>query len=157
MSRSHKAILAEELDNWFETAEPNQYMLFVSKLKSNKRLDLPESFYNWSMEAKQSFKKSEIPGVTHVNFSARVQTVDKAVNPRFHKLLRRFFAKTGCPILINTSFNVEANQLFALPKTHTNALNTHLDYLVMEKAFLINKGALENTINKINQKTFKLD
>ena len=151
------AILAEELDNWFETAEPNQYMLFVSKLKSNKRLDLPESFYNWSMEAKQSFKKSEIPGVTHVDFSARVQTVDKAVNPRFHKLLRRFFAKTGCPILINTSFNVRGEPIVCTPKdAYECFLNTHLDYLVMEN-FLISKGALENTINKINQKTFNLD
>jgi carbamoyltransferase len=81
--------------------------------------------------------RSQVPAVTHVDFSARVQTVDRETNPVYHSLIRKFHQKTGCPILINTSFNVRGEPMVCTPgEAYDCFMRTHMDYLVLGRFFL---------------------
>jgi carbamoyltransferase len=110
------AVLREDVADWFELDADSPYMLLVADVKRERRRAMT------SVEAalfgidKLNVARSEIPAVTHVDYSARVQTVHPETNPRFHALLARFKAKTGCPVLINTSFNVRSEPIVCTPE-----------------------------------------
>jgi len=131
------SILKEELSNWFELDKESPYMLMVSKVCKDKRL-LPdnedESLFGIE---KLNIPRSEIPAVTHIDFSARVQTVDSLTNPRYHRLIKQFFEKTGCPVLVNTSFNVRGEPIVCDPEDAFKCfMGTELDILIIDNMIL---------------------
>ena len=131
------SILKEELSNWFELDKESPYMLMVSEVCKDKRL-LPsnedESLFGIE---KLNIPRSKIPAVTHIDFSARVQTVDSLTNPRYHKLIKQFFDKTGCPVLVNTSFNVRGEPIVCNPEDAFKCfMGTELDILIIDNIIL---------------------
>lgn len=109
------AVLREHVENWFDFSDDSPYMLFVAPVKSNRTRVLSEHENSLFGIDKLAVPRSEIPAVTHVDYSARVQTVHEETNPRFHQLLSRFHEKTGCPVLVNTSFNVRGEPIVCTP------------------------------------------
>ena len=125
------AILAENTHEWFEIDTDSPYMLFVSKIDHSKMLATPDT--SVSGFEKLDIQRSVIPAVTHVDYSARIQTVHHQTNPKFHKLLTFFFEETGCPILINTSFNIRGEPIVCTPEDAFKCfMGTDLDMLVIE-------------------------
>ena len=112
-------------------------MLIVSDVHTNKRLPAePESEALFGID-KLKVARSAIPAVTHVDYSARIQTVHKDTNPRFHRLLSEFDQATGCPVLVNTSFNVRGEPIVASPEdAYRCFMRTEMDYLVLENCLL---------------------
>ena len=104
-----------------------------------------------------NIKKSEIPAVTHVDFSARIQTVIKVTNQRYYNLILKFKEKTGCPVLVNTSFNVRGEPIVNSPTDAFNCfMGTELDYLVIEN-FILEKNKQDPDLKKDYKKEFELD
>ncbi len=131
------AVLIEHVDDWFERAyeEESPYMLLIAPVARSRRRT-PEGTAT-GLEVVNEVR-SEIPAVTHVDQSARLQTVDRDRHPRFHSLLQRFWAKTGCPVLINTSFNVRGEPIVCTPEdAYRCFMGTNMDVLVMENFVLL--------------------
>ncbi len=132
------SILREDLNDWFEMNTDSPYMLFVSDVKKSRTLEL-------SNEQKKLFgidllnvKKSEIPAVTHVDYSARIQTVSKETNPLYYKLIEKFKEKTNCPVLVNTSFNIRGEPIVHTPEDAFKCfMGTELDVLVVGNCYLV--------------------
>ena len=134
------AILSEEVNNWFELETDSPYMLLVSKIKGNKKIKLENNQKNLKGIKKLDIKRSLIPAITHVDYSARVQTVNKNDNPIFYKLIKKFQNITGVPILVNTSFNVRDEPIVnSIEDAYKCFLKTDLDYLVCGN-FLLEKS-----------------
>jgi carbamoyltransferase len=102
--------------------------------------------------------RSDIPAVTHVDYSARIQTVDKRVNPKYHAVIENFYQKTGCPVIINTSFNVRGEPIVCTPQdAYLCFMRTDMDYLVLGN-FLIDKKDMPKLQHDIDwQKEYELD
>jgi carbamoyltransferase len=131
------AILIEEVNNWFELDAESPYMLLVSKVKENKKIKLEINQEDLVGIKKLNVKRSQIPAVTHVDYSARVQTVDQNNNPIFYKLIKKFQNITGVPILVNTSFNVRDEPIVnTVEDAYKCFLKTDLDCLVCGNFFL---------------------
>jgi carbamoyltransferase len=110
------AVLREDVSDWFELDADSPYMLLVADVKRERRRQMTNEEEALFGIDKLNVARSEIPAVTHVDYSARVQTVHADTNPRFHALIARFKAKTGCPVLINTSFNVRSEPIVCTPE-----------------------------------------
>lgn len=110
------SVLRERVSDWFEIDCDSPYMLLVANVNSVRCQAMTESEASLFGIDKLNIKRSEIPAVTHVDYSARIQTVHEETNPRYYKLLREFEAKTGCPVLINTSFNVRGEPIVCTPE-----------------------------------------
>lgn len=132
------AVKAELVNEWFELAsQKSPYMLLVAPVKSDKRIQS-------SVDSKHLFgidllnlPRSEIPAVTHLDYSARIQTVHKETNPRFYTLIEAFEKETGCPVLINTSFNVRGEPIVCSPEdAYRCFMRTEMDYLILENIIL---------------------
>lgn len=131
------AVLQEFAHNYFETDGNSPYMLFVAPLKLEKRKKLPENYDSFSLQEKLYTQHSDIPAVTHVDFSSRIQTVERKTNEKFHRLLEYFYKLTGCPALVNTSFNVRGEPIVCTPEDAFKCfMKTGMDYLVMGNYFL---------------------
>ena len=134
------AVLAEHVDDWFERvgAEQSPYMLLVSPVAKNRRTGRDAELEAARGLDKLAVPRSEIPAVTHVDYSARLQTVDGHRDPRFHALLERFYARTGCPVVINTSFNVRGEPIVCTPAdAYRCFMATNIDALVLENFVLL--------------------
>jgi carbamoyltransferase len=132
------SVLREELRDWFELDCDSPYMLLVAQVAKEKRLDAKESAVGL---AKLAVPRSQIPAVTHVDGSARIQTVRREDHPRYHALLAAFGKMTGCPVIVNTSFNVRGEPIVCRPAEAYRCLQrTHLDALVIGD-FLVRKEA----------------
>ena len=103
--------MREDVNSWFELDCDSPYMMLVSNVKKEKQLKMSKEQENLFGIDKLNIKRSSIPAVTHVDYSARIQTVHKETNPRYHKLISKFKEKTGCPLLVNTSFNVRGEPI----------------------------------------------
>ena len=135
----------------------SSYMLFVSDINKNKRIEMTEEQKNLFGIDKLNIKRSEIPAVTHVDYSARVQTVTKETNSRFYDLILKFKKKTGCPVLVNTSFNVRGEPIVNTPTDAFNCfMGTNLDYLVIGNCILDKNKQKQNFKNNFLEK-FELD
>jgi carbamoyltransferase len=137
------SILREDVDEFFEMRpnEDSPYMLLVAPVKEDKRLEVDESATGIDKLAQQ---RSVVPAITHVDCSARVQTVDRERYPRFAGILEAFKAKTGCPMLINTSFNVRGEPIVNTPEdAYRCFLGTNMDVLVVDK-FVLKKTEQPN-------------
>lgn len=110
------SVLAEDVADYFEIEEPSPYMLMVADVKRNRRRHLTQEQKDLFGIEKLNVPRSDIPAVTHVDYSARVQTVHAETNPRYHALISRFKARTGCPVLVNTSFNVRGEPIVCTPE-----------------------------------------
>ena len=131
------SVLREEVSRWFELDVDSPYMLLVADVARDKRLPAgPENGALLGID-KLSVQRSQIPAVTHVDYSARVQTVHAETNPRYYKLLKRFAQITGCPVLVNTSFNVRGEPIVCSPEdAYRCFMGTQLDMLVVGNAVL---------------------
>ena len=140
------AILAESTSDWFELDRKSPYMLFVAPVSINKLTELTGDEEVVSGLEQLSIPRSLIQAVTHVDNSARIQTVHKDSNPRFHMLIDQFEKLTECPLVINTSFNVRGEPIVYTPEdAYRCFMNTEMDYLVMEN-ILLAKVDQNNTI-----------
>ncbi len=131
------AVKSDKVSDWFEIDRKSPYMLLVAPVKQDKLLSMTEEQKQLFGIDRLNIPRSDIPAVTHVDYSARIQTVHDDTNPRFHELLSQFESKTGCPVLINTSFNVRGEPIVATPEdAHRCFMRTEMDYLVMENVIL---------------------
>jgi len=131
------AVLREDVAEWFDHASDSPYMLIVADVKGSKRRTMTEAEQALFGIEKLNVARSEIPAVTHVDYSARIQTVHSETNPLFHKLLGRFRALTGCPILVNTSFNVRGEPIVCTPEDAFRCfMGNELDVLVVGNCVL---------------------
>ncbi|MFO1428684.1 MAG: carbamoyltransferase [Candidatus Competibacteraceae bacterium] len=131
------AVKVEKVADWFELQHPSPYMLLVAAVQADKRIPMtPEQQHLFGID-KLNVPRSGIPAVTHVDYSARIQTVHPDTNPRFHRLLDYFEARTGCPVLVNTSFNVRGEPIVCTPAdAYRCFMRTEMDYLVLENLLL---------------------
>jgi len=126
------SVLAERVSDYFEQAGPSPYMLIVAPVHQDIRLTLPTEQQSLFGIERLKLIRSELPAITHVDYSARVQTVHRDTNPRYHELIRQFEAKTGCAVLVNTSFNVRGEPIVCTPEdAYRCFMRTEMDYLVL--------------------------
>ena len=132
-------------------------MLFVANVNSNKCNPMTEEQKNLFGIDKLNVKRSEIPAVTHVDYSARIQTVHEHTNKRYYKLIKKFKEITGCPVLVNTSFNVRGEPIVNTPQDAFNCfMGTELDKLVIG-SFYLDKNKQNKNLKKDYSKEFELD
>ncbi len=134
------SILEEMAGEYFDIDRASPYMLMTASVKESQRLSVTTLDAQSSGLERLQVVRSKIPAVTHVDYSARLQTVNAATNPRYHQLLKAFYAKTGCPLLVNTSFNVRSEPMVCTPEdAYTCFMRTGMDYLVLEN-FVLEKS-----------------
>jgi carbamoyltransferase len=131
------SVLREKVADWFELDADSPYMLLVAPVRPDRRIATTEEEEGrWGIE-KLKVRRSQIPAVTHVDYSARVQTVSREVNPAYYDLIAAFEARTGCPVLINTSFNVRGEPIVGTPEDAYRCFRrTEMDTLVLEDLVL---------------------
>lgn len=131
------SVLREDVSQWFELDADSPYMLFVADVVKNKRREMTEEEQALFGIDKLNVPRSEVPAVSHVDYSARVQTVHEETNPRYHALIKRFKELTGCPVIVNTSFNVRGEPIVCTPEDAFRCfMGTGLDVLVVGNAVL---------------------
>ncbi len=131
------SVLSEKVSEYFEIDRPSPYMLLTADVKKEKRREMSEQEKQLFGIDKLNIVRSEIPAVTHIDYSARLQTVDKKTNPKYWKLINAFFELTGCPVVINTSFNVRGEPIVCSPcDAYRCFMGTGIDCLVMGNFFL---------------------
>ena len=151
------SILKEELNKWFEIDVESPYMLLVANVDSKKKIEMSEAEKKLFGIEKLNIKRSEIPAVTHVDYSARIQSVNKSTNKPYYDLITKFKEKTGCPIIVNTSFNVRGEPIVNTPTDAFNCfMGTELDYLVIGNCVL-DKNKQDSSLKKDYTKEFELD
>ncbi len=151
------SILKEDLSNWFEIDVESPYMLLVASINSNKRFKMTTEQEKLFGIDKLNVKRSEVPATTHVDYSSRIQTVSEKTNKRFYDLISKFKEKTGCPILVNTSFNVRGEPIVNSPTDAFNCfMGTELDYLVIGNCIL-EKSKQDPDLKRDYTKRFNLD
>ena len=134
------SVLREDVNNWFDLDCDSPYMLLVSDVKKNIQIPINEKDKKLFGIEKLNVKRSSIPAVTHVDYSARVQTVHKETNPKYYKLINKFKEITGCPVLVNTSFNVRGEPIVcSVEDAFKCFMGTNLDVLVCE-GFILYKN-----------------
>ena len=151
------SVLREDLSNWFDINVDSPYMLLVANINPEKKIEMSDEQKKLFGIEKLNIKRSEIPAVTHVDYSARVQTVSKITNNRYYDLILKFKEKTGCPVIVNTSFNVRGEPIVNTPIDAFNCfMGTELDYLVIGNCILDKKK--QNPMQKKDYKSkFELD
>lgn len=126
------SVLVEDAASFFDLKSASPYMLLVQPVQEEHCNTLPADYHNLPIKEKLYFQRSAIPAVTHIDFSARIQTVHSATNPRFHALLGAFKAQTGYGLVVNTSFNVRGEPIVCTPEdAYRCFMRTEMDYLVM--------------------------
>ena len=151
------SILYEDVKDWFELDIKSPYMLFVSNVRKDKIIEMTNKEKKLFGIQKLNIKKSIIPAVTHIDYSARIQTIHKETNPKFYKLIKKFKEITGCPILLNTSFNIRGEPIVCSPKDAFNCfMGTGLDILVIEN-YVLFKEDQQKIFNNNYKNTFELD
>ena len=151
------SVLREDLSDWFELDSDSPYMLLVSGVRKDRcRSMTPDELVLFGID-KLNIARSEIPAVTHVDYSARIQTVHANTNPLFHRLLTRFKEKTGCPVLVNTSFNVRGEPIVCTPEDAFRCfMGSELDLLVVGNCIL-KKDTQDQTLKRDYSSAFDPD
>ena len=151
------SVLKEDLSEWFDINVDSPYMLMVSNINKDKIIKMTQDQKNLFGIDKLNVKRSEIPAVTHVDYSARIQTVHKETNEKYFRLIKKFKEKTNCPILVNTSFNVRGEPIVNTPLDAFNCfMGTDLDKLVIGNCYL-DKNNQNPSLKKDYTKEFELD
>jgi carbamoyltransferase len=125
-------VLEEDVQEHFELDRPSPYMLLVLPVREEKRIPLPPNYSELSLGERLYFLRSDLPSITHVDYSARIQTINRAVNPRYWQLIDEFKRQTGYGLVVNTSFNVRGEPIVCTPEdAYRCFMRTEMDYLVM--------------------------
>jgi len=126
------SVLAEDAAEYFETETPSPYMLLIADVRKERRNPLPPDYHRRPIRDKLYYVRSDIPAITHLDFTARLQTVHRETNPRFWELLKAFKERTGYGVIVNTSFNVRGEPIVCTPEdAYRCFMRTDMDYLVV--------------------------
>ena len=152
------AILDHKVEEWFDMKSDSPYMLLVAQVKKNKILNYNENYKkNLSGFDLLNLKRSVVPAITHVDYSARVQTVSELTNKKFYDLISKFYEITNCPMLVNTSFNIRGEPIVNTPEDALKCfLGTGLDYLIIEN-YILDKKKQKRKLNFNYQNSYELD
>ncbi len=151
------SVLREDLSEWFDIDVDTPYMLLVADINQKKKIEMTKEQKKLFGIDKLNIKRSDIPAVTHVDYSARIQTVTKNTNKMYYDLISKFKEKTGCPVIVNTSFNVRGEPIVNTPSDAFNCfMGTELDYLVIGNCIL-DKTKQDPNLKKDYTKQFELD
>jgi len=152
------SVLSEKVSDYFEMKNESPYMLLVADVKKERQKVMTEEQKKLFGIEKLNILRSDIPAVTHVDYSARIQTVQKETNPRYHKLISEFEKQTGYAVVVNTSFNVRGEPIVCTPQdAYRCFMRTDIDYLVIGN-FLLNKAEQKQLENDVDwKKEFVLD
>ncbi len=152
------AVLREKVSDYFELDSDSPYMLLVAPVKEKIRLDVPSSENIEDLLNIVNQERSTISAVTHVDYSARIQTVHKETNPKFYDIIKEFHALTGCAVVINTSFNVRGEPLVCTPKdAYICFMRTSIDILILEDYILYKEEQPTNEMNDKWKESYVLD
>ena len=152
------SIREENISDYFDIDRPSPYMLLVAEVSKNKQLPMTEEQESYFGLKKLNIARSEVPAITHVDYSARIQSVNKITNKRYHDLLTVFNQKYDCPVIVNTSFNVRGEPIVCTPKdAYLCFMRTEMDYLLLNNYLLkkINQKPLNNDSDWMSE--FELD
>ncbi|MCF8266284.1 MAG: carbamoyltransferase, partial [Melioribacteraceae bacterium] len=151
-------VLEEDIDSFFDLDSPSPYMLLVVPVLENRRNDLPERYESKPLYEKLYFTRSDVPAITHIDYSARIQSVNKKTNPRYWSLINEFKKITGYGVIVNTSFNVRGEPIVCTPEdAYRCFLRTEMDYLVLGDFFLDKKDQIPLAGDSNWKEEFKLD
>ena len=151
------SVLREDVNEWFELNSDSPYMLLVSEVKKDKQIKMKSEDEKLFGIDKLNIKRSSIPAITHVDYSARIQTVHQDTNPRYYDLIKEFKKKTNCPVIVNTSFNVRGEPIVCSVEDAFNCfMGTNLDILVIED-FILLKDQQDRSLIKDYKNKFELD
>jgi carbamoyltransferase len=144
--------------DWFELDYDSPYMLLVANVAKSRRIQTTsEQDALWGI-AKLNVPRSDIPAVTHVDYSARIQTVRREMNPLFYDIIQGFYARTGCPVIVNTSFNVRGEPVVCTPEdAYRCFMRTSMDALVLESFVLLKDAQPTVATDESWQQEFALD
>src|SRR4029079_11995177 len=151
------AVLRERVGEWFELDDDSPYMLLVADVKASRRRQMTaEEEARFGLD-KLNVPRSDVPAVTHVDYSARIQTVHEDTNPRFHSLLTAFDRLTGCPVLVNTSFNVRGEPIVCTPDDAFRCfMGCELDALAVGNLYLL-KSEQDPALKRSTREAFDDD
>ena len=151
------SVLRERVADWFELDGDSPYMLLVANVTKSRCMQMTQEQAQLFGIDKLNVPRSEIPAVTHVDYSARIQTVHADTNPRYHALLSAFEQATGCPVLVNTSFNVRGEPIVGTPEDAFRCfMGTELDMLAVGNC-LLRKEQQDPALKKSYESAFELD
>ena len=151
------SVLREEVNRWFEIDYDSPYMLLVAEVKKDIQVSMSEKDEKLFGIEKLNIKRSSIPAVTHVDYSARIQTVHKDTNRKYYNLINEFKKITNCPVIVNTSFNVRGEPIVCSIEDAFNCfMGTNLDLLVIED-FILFKDEQDKSLIKNYKNKFELD
>jgi carbamoyltransferase len=151
------SVLRDDLAEWFEMDTDSPYMLLVAQVEPSQQLPMSDAQRGLFGIDKLNVPRSTIPAVTHIDYSARVQTVHRETNPLYHALLTRFKQLTGCPVLVNTSFNVRGEPIVATPEDAFRCLmGTEIELLVVGNA-VMDKAAQDPKLALDYRNAYELD
>jgi carbamoyltransferase len=151
------SVLREQVSAWFELDEDSPYMLLVADVCDRHRIPMTAEQRQLFGIDKLNVPRSAIPAVTHVDYSARIQTVHADTNPRYHALISRFYELTGCPVVVNTSFNVRGEPIVCTPEDSFRCfMGTEIEVLAVENCYL-EKSEQNATLKRRYEGGFALD
>jgi len=151
-------VLAEDVAEYFDIDTPSPYMLFVSDVNENHRESVPANYYDLPVIERLYVNRSDLPAITHIDFSARIQTVHRETNERFWKLIKKFKNLTGYGVVVNTSFNVRGEPIVCTPEdAYRCFMRTEMDYLVIGNFIFAKKDQPDWKKTDKWQEEFKLD
>ena len=152
------SVRAENISEYFEIDRESPYMLLVAYVQKDKQVEISDEQKSYFGLEKLNVVRSEVPTITHVDYSARIQSVNKQINPRFHQMLTKFNDKYGCPIIVNTSFNVRGEPIVCSPEdAYICFMRTQMDYLIIGN-YLLDKNEQRKLSDDVNWQTeFELD
>ena len=152
------AVLREHVSDYFDMDCESPYMLLVANIKDEKKIKMSSEDEKLFGLEKLKITRSDVPAITHVDYSARIQTVTKEDNPLFYSVIEEFYAKTGCPMIVNTSFNVRGEPIVCRPgEAYKCFMRTGMDYLIMGSYLLDKKKQRPLTVDTNWEKEFELD
>ncbi len=152
------SVLGEDVDKYFEQDRPSPYMLIVAPVREEKRIPMTEDQQKLFGIEKLNVPRSELPAITHVDYSARIQTIHEETNPAYHALISAFKERTGCGVVVNTSFNVRGEPIVCTPEdAYRCFMRTEMDYLVVENFLMAKPDQPEITKDDSWMDEFELD
>lgn len=151
-------VIEEDIGKHFEIDRPSPYMLLVIPVLEEKRISTPPDYDDWGLYNRLYFKRSDLPAITHIDYSARIQSVNRETNPRYWQLIQEFKKLTGYGVIVNTSFNVRGEPIVCTPEdAYRCFMRTEMDYLVMGNFLLDKKEQPKFSETEDWKKEFKLD
>jgi len=152
------SVLEEDIAEYFDLDRPSPYMLLVAQVKENRLKPLPENYNRMKMYERLYHLRSDVPAITHIDYSARIQSISRRTNERFWKLIQAYKRRTGYGLLVNTSFNVRGEPIICTPEdAYRCFMRTEMDYLVKGNDLLDKKDQPKLAETDDWKTKFKLD